>query len=272
RTTSKTHDGHAGRHAAAIRKPLHQRRDRRDVAEAEADAADDAGAEPHDPELMDIDAEGADQEASAPTARRDDARLARAGALEPAAPDRGRDPGKNKERRVNPPEACNLPAAGGGEQFLPQRNVRARFALRDSDGARQRQPEPREAVGHADTKMDAERCRRHQPAIEAGRCDRALAIKKTCACARKAPGAFNCSHTILPYSRPSERPLLRSRSSARATKRADCSANHLRDAPGSRSAYEMSNPLKEVLCRTPTGDVPSPIEPRAIVRIAQLAC
>ena len=57
---TESHDGHAGRHAAPVRKPFDQRRDRRDVTEAEADAADHAGAEPHQPELMDVDAERAE--------------------------------------------------------------------------------------------------------------------------------------------------------------------------------------------------------------------
>ena len=35
-------------------------------------------------------------------------------------------------------------------------------------GARQRQPEHRKAIGHADAQMDAKRGGRHQPAIEAG--------------------------------------------------------------------------------------------------------
>ena len=87
---AETHDGHAGCHAAVIGEPFHQRRYRRDVAEAEPDAADDASAKPHDPELMNVDADGADDQAAAPAQRGDDAGLARTSALEPAAPDRGR--------------------------------------------------------------------------------------------------------------------------------------------------------------------------------------
>ena len=43
RAAAEAHDGHAGGHAAPIGKPFDQRRHRRDVAEAEADAADHAG-------------------------------------------------------------------------------------------------------------------------------------------------------------------------------------------------------------------------------------
>ena len=67
---AKAHDRHAGRHAAAVREPLDEGRDRRDVAETKTDAADHAGAEPHDPELMDVDAERADQKTAAPAATR----------------------------------------------------------------------------------------------------------------------------------------------------------------------------------------------------------
>ena len=54
-----------GRHAAPIRKPFDQRRDRRDVAEAEAASADDAGADPEQPDLMQMDAERGDEEPAA---------------------------------------------------------------------------------------------------------------------------------------------------------------------------------------------------------------
>jgi hypothetical protein len=43
RAAAEAHDRHAGRHAAMVGKPFDQRRHRRDVAEAETDAADHAG-------------------------------------------------------------------------------------------------------------------------------------------------------------------------------------------------------------------------------------
>jgi hypothetical protein len=49
----------------------------------------------HHPELVQVDAQCRDQHAAAP-AHRDDAGLARAGALEPAAPQRGREPRNTK--------------------------------------------------------------------------------------------------------------------------------------------------------------------------------
>src|SRR6202035_2991977 len=67
--------------------------------------ADDAGAEPHDPELMDVNAEGADQQAAGPAQGCDKARLARTDPFEPAAPDRGRDTQHDEEQCEHPPEA-----------------------------------------------------------------------------------------------------------------------------------------------------------------------
>ena len=116
---------------------------------------------------MGVDAERAEQKPAAPAQRRNDAGLARTRALQPAAPNRGRDSEQHEEQRVHPAEAGDAPVAGGGEQFAEQRHVRAGCRLR-TERARQRQPEHAEAVGHADAKMDAERRRRHQPAIEAG--------------------------------------------------------------------------------------------------------
>ena len=86
-SAAEAHDGHAGRHATPVGEPLDERRDRRDVAEAQADAADHAGAKPHQPKLMDVDAERADQQAAAPAQRRDETRLARPDVLEPSTPD-----------------------------------------------------------------------------------------------------------------------------------------------------------------------------------------
>ena len=53
------------------------------------------------------------------------------------------------------------------------------IGCRDAERARQRQPEHAEAVGHADAQMNAERGRRHQPAIEPGLGDDAFAIEES---------------------------------------------------------------------------------------------
>ena len=47
---AEAHDGHAGRHAGPIREPFDQRRDRRNVADAEAAAAEHAIAEINEPD------------------------------------------------------------------------------------------------------------------------------------------------------------------------------------------------------------------------------
>ena len=186
---AEAHDGHAGRHAAAIGEPFHQRRHRRDVAEAKADAADHAGAEPQQPELMRVDADRAEEQTAAPAQRRHEARLARSDALEPAAPHRGGDAEQHEEQRVHPAHAGDLPVAGGGEEFLDQRHVGARLRRVQAERARQRQPEHAEAVGHADAQMNAKRRRRHQPAIEAGGRDRPLFVKESRSGTGYAPGA-----------------------------------------------------------------------------------
>ncbi|WP_342635289.1 MFS transporter, partial [Rhizobium leguminosarum] len=90
--------------------------DRRDVTEAETDAADDAGTEPHHPELMSDDADGGKNDAAAPAASGNDARLARTGPLEPAAPDGGGRTKQNEKQRIDPAEVGNAPVASRGEQ------------------------------------------------------------------------------------------------------------------------------------------------------------
>src|SRR6185437_3245015 len=103
-------------------------------AEAEADAADDAGAEPHQPELMHVDTERADDEAAAPAQRRDDAGLARSHPLEPATPDRGGRAQEDEEQREHPAEIADLPIAGRREQAPEQADIgRTRDRLVDPE-------------------------------------------------------------------------------------------------------------------------------------------
>ena len=166
--------------------------------EPETDAADDAGAHPDDPELMHIDAEGCNDESAAPAQRRDGARLAGTRALEPAAPDRCGDAEQHEEQGEHPAHAGNAPVAGRGEQLLHERHVRTGLTLGDADRARQRQPEHREAVGHADAQMYAERSRRHQPAIEAGFRNSMFAIKDSRSGTGYGAGSFSSSHSSLP--------------------------------------------------------------------------
>src|ERR1700730_9767181 len=80
---AKPSNGESRGHPPVVRKPLDQRRNWRNVAEAETNAAKDTGAEPHEPELMKVNAEGADKETAAPAQRGDDAGFARSGTLQP---------------------------------------------------------------------------------------------------------------------------------------------------------------------------------------------
>src|SRR5262245_15238950 len=142
---------------------------------------------------MDVDAEGAEHEAAAPTECGNDTGFARTYTLEPTTPECGRYAKHHEEKRVHPAEACNAPVTCCREQFLCQRYVRARFGSGQTDRARQWQPEHREPVGHADAKMDAKRRRRHQPAIEAGRCNDAFAVKNSDATA-VCKWSIDCRH------------------------------------------------------------------------------
>src|SRR5215467_13061610 len=66
-TTAESHDGHAGRHAGAIRKPSHQSRNRRNVTQTEPATANHAVAKVDDPKLVPPNAKGRDDKAAAKT-------------------------------------------------------------------------------------------------------------------------------------------------------------------------------------------------------------
>ena len=56
--TAEAHDGQTRSHAPAVGEPFDQGRDRRDVAETQADAANHARANQHHPELVKVHAKG----------------------------------------------------------------------------------------------------------------------------------------------------------------------------------------------------------------------
>ena len=127
---------------------------------------------------MDVDADRGDQEAAAPAKRGDDARLARADTLEPAAPDGSGYAEQHEEEGEHPAEVELGPIAIGGEEGVPGdgdlapegggvagTGDRLVQALRHADGAAERQPEHAEAVGHADAEMDGESGGRDEPAV-----------------------------------------------------------------------------------------------------------
>ena len=205
RPAAEAHDRHAGRHAAPVGKPFDQRRNRRNVAEAQAHAADDARAQPHQPELMDIDAEGGDHEPPRPAEGRHHPRLARPCVFKPAAPDRRGRAQNEEEKGEHPAEVELRPVAIGGEQRVPgdrqlagearcvaRAGDRLGDAVRNRDGAPERHPEHAEAIGHAYAKMNCQRGGRNKPAIESRLGDRPLAIEKSLA--RGATGRAHARH------------------------------------------------------------------------------
>ena len=109
---AKAHDRHAGGHAAPVREPFDQRRDRRDIPQPQPDAADHARAQPQQSDLVDINAVRSEHQPAAPAQSRGHTGFARAGMFKPAAPDgRGRAE-KDEEKRVRPAQHGDRPVAG----------------------------------------------------------------------------------------------------------------------------------------------------------------
>ncbi|MCY1438826.1 hypothetical protein D9M71_550400 [compost metagenome] len=178
--TAKAHDRHTGGHAALVREPLDQGRNRRDIAQTQADTADDTRAQPHQPELVGIDTERRDQQATTPAQRRNHPGLARPGVLQPATPNGCRAAEEHEEQGIDPAEHRDLPVAFSAEQAGEEAHVRRTGNRRgDTDRLRQRQPEHRKAVGHANAQMDGQRRRWYQPAVETRRGDDPLLGQKT---------------------------------------------------------------------------------------------
>ena len=147
-----------------IGEPADQRRDRRDVADAETNAAEHAVAEIDDPQAVEINADRRDDKAAGPTERRGKHRAARPALLDPAAEDSGRGAEKEDRDAEDPAELGQFPVVGR--------------RLGDADELGHRQVEDAEGVGLADAEMDAQRRRRDQPAAIARRRDRAVPMKK----------------------------------------------------------------------------------------------
>ena len=120
---AKAHDGHAGRHAAAVWKPLDQRGNRRNIAQPQANAADHAGTQKHQPELVQVNAQGRNQHAATPAASRHHTGLTRPGALQPAAPNGRRRAQQHEKQRVHPPQGGDFPVTAGAENFSEKTNL-----------------------------------------------------------------------------------------------------------------------------------------------------
>src|SRR6185437_2113138 len=109
---AEAHDGHAGRHARTVGEPLDQGGDRRDVADAEAEAAEHAIAEIDDPELVYIDADRRQQETAAPAQSGGEHGAARAALLDPAAEQRRGYAEEEDRQAEDPAEIGQSPIAG----------------------------------------------------------------------------------------------------------------------------------------------------------------
>ncbi|MNM66228.1 hypothetical protein D3C81_777040 [compost metagenome] len=166
---AKAHDRHAGRHAALVREPFDQGRHRRNVAQAQADTANDPGADPHQPDLVGIHPQRRNQQATTPAQCRYDTGLARSGMFQPATPDGGRATQEDEEQGVDPAEHRDRPVTLGRKDLCDKTHVRcAGHWSGDAQRLGQRQPEHRKTVGHADAQVDGQRGRWHQPTVETG--------------------------------------------------------------------------------------------------------
>ena len=163
RAAAKAHDRQPRRHAGPVGEPLEQRRDRRDVAEPEAHAAERAIAEQQQRQRVPRDAERGDQEAAGEAARRGRHGLARAAALDPRAEQRRRQPEAEEREVERPDRGRHRPVAG-----------RWRVATEQPG---QRNMEDAERVRLPDRKVHGERGGRHEPARPTGPGDGARAIE-----------------------------------------------------------------------------------------------
>lgn len=143
RRKAEAHDGEARRKAAVIREVLDERRDRRDVADAEADAANDTVEEIQEREALRRDGVSRAEHARAEERHGDQAALLRADLLDEAAEEAG----------------------GKAEEQDGQREGPGRLGEREAhllhDGARQDAP----CIDTADRDVDPDGAQRDKPAI-----------------------------------------------------------------------------------------------------------
>ena len=120
------------------------------------------------------------QQPAAPAAGRHERRLAWAHALQPGAEQRRARAEKHEEQRVEPAQQGLVPIPLGGDESSRERCAgRGDDAVIDPHGLRQWQPEDAEAIRHPDAQMDAQRRRRHEPAVESGRSDRSRPVEQS---------------------------------------------------------------------------------------------
>src|SRR6476620_11366374 len=163
-TAAKSHNGHAGGHARAIGKPLHQSRNRRNVTQTEPTTAKHSVTKIDDPKLVPPNAKSGNDKAAAKTKRGGKHSLAWSNAFDPAAENRSR---KSEEKNGETENPC-------------ERRLRPiiRRGLGNTNDFGERQFENAERVNLSNGKMDSERCGRKKPAIVARIRDGLLSIKK----------------------------------------------------------------------------------------------
>ena len=156
RSAAEAHDRQARGQPGTVGKPLDQRRDRRDVADPQADAAEHSVAGVDDPQLLGRHAERGHHEAQRPAQAGGEHRLARTDALDPRA-EQGRRQAEHHDRdRKDHADRGEL-----GVEMLHQRLL-----------------EHAEGVDLADAQVHGKGGGRNQPAVERARRDRALAIQQ----------------------------------------------------------------------------------------------
>ena len=121
---TKAHDRHARSHAALVREPLDQCRHRRDIAQPQANTADNPRAQPHQPDLVGINTQCGNQQPAAPAQRRHHTGLARPGVLKPATPHSCRATQEDEKQGVDPAEHRNRPVALRREHLRDKAHVR----------------------------------------------------------------------------------------------------------------------------------------------------
>src|SRR6476469_7647395 len=163
-TAAKSHNGHAGGHARAIGKPLHQSRNRRNVTQTEPTTANHSVTKIDDPKLVPPNAKSRNDKAAAKTQSGGKHGLAWSNAFDPAAENRSGKSEKKNGETENPRERRLRPIIRPG--------------LGDTNDFGERQLENAERVNLSNGKMDGEGCRRKKPAIIAMICDGLLSIKK----------------------------------------------------------------------------------------------
>ena len=156
RAAAEAHDRDTGRQAGTVREPLDQRGDRRDVADAQPDPADEAVPDDDQPVLPQVEPERGDQEAADEARRRHDHRPPRPVRVDPRAEQRGR------QAEHDDPEGERQRARDAG----------------DAQALLQRRLEHAPRVGLTDGQVDRQRGRRHEPPAPPRRRDDPLTLQE----------------------------------------------------------------------------------------------